>query len=263
LDSLFSGYGTAFLDGQSSIVRVIQIDRYGGPEVFIRRELPVPSPGPDEVLIRLAYSGVNLMDIHTREGKYARSRTYPQTLPTTLGIEGAGTIEVVGSRVDDFRVGDRVAYCLSWGSYADYAAVAAWRVVHVPEALPLELAAASMFHGLTAHYLAHDVGKLGPGVTCLVHSASGGIGQLLVSAARECDDVFFDATRKRIYVIGGEGIISVFQQNDPDHYELVANVPSAVGIRAGFFFAKRDRFYVAVPAKGNEPAQVWTVEAED
>src|ERR1700693_1578168 len=82
-------------------------------------------------------------------------------------------------------------------------------------------------------------------------------------AAGECDDVFFDASRKRIYVIGGEGMISVFQQNDPDHYELVANVPSAVGIRTGFFFAKRDRFYVAVPAKGNEPAQVWTFEAED
>jgi DNA-binding beta-propeller fold protein YncE len=84
-----------------------------------------------------------------------------------------------------------------------------------------------------------------------------------IRAAGECDDVFFDPSRKRIYVIGGEGIISVFQQNDPDHYELVANVPSAVGVRTGYYFAKRDRFYVAVPAKGNEPAQVWTFEAED
>jgi NADPH2:quinone reductase len=175
-------------------VRTIQIDRYGGPEVLIRRELPVPSPGPDEVLIHLAYSGVNFMDIHTREGKYADSRTYPQTLPTTLGIEGSGTIEVVGSRVDGFRVGDRVAYCLSWGSYADYAAVAAWRVVHVPEALPLERAAASMFHGLTAHYLAHDVGKLGPGVTCLVHSASGGIGQLLVQIGAQLGATVYATT---------------------------------------------------------------------
>jgi hypothetical protein len=82
-------------------------------------------------------------------------------------------------------------------------------------------------------------------------------------AAGECDDVFFDASRKRIYVIGGEGIISVFQQNDPDHYELVGNVPSSVGIRTGFFFTRRDRFYVGVPAKGSEPAQVWTYEAED
>ena len=82
-------------------------------------------------------------------------------------------------------------------------------------------------------------------------------------AAGECDDVFFDASRKRIYVIGGEGIISVFQQNDPDHYELISNVPSGIGIRTGYFFSKRDRLYVGVPAKGIEPAQIWTFEAED
>jgi DNA-binding beta-propeller fold protein YncE len=82
-------------------------------------------------------------------------------------------------------------------------------------------------------------------------------------AAGECDDVYFDASRKRIYVIGGEGFISVFQQNDPEHYELVANVPSTIGAKTGYFFAKRDRLYVGVPAKGNEPAAVWTYEAED
>ncbi len=161
-------------------MRAIQIDGYGGPEVIVRRELPVPSPGPGEVLIRLAWSGINFMDIHTRQGKYARSRTYPQTMPTTLGIEGAGTIEALGEGVSGFALGERVAYCLSWGSYADYAVVAAWRVVPVPDALPLETAAAAMFHGLTAHYLAYDLGRFAPGVTCLVHSASGGIGQLLL-----------------------------------------------------------------------------------
>jgi len=82
-------------------------------------------------------------------------------------------------------------------------------------------------------------------------------------AAGECDDVYFDASRKRIYVIGGEGIISVIQQQDPDHYELIANVPTTVGVRTGYWYTKRDRFYVGVPAKGNEPAQVWTFEAED
>jgi DNA-binding beta-propeller fold protein YncE len=82
-------------------------------------------------------------------------------------------------------------------------------------------------------------------------------------AAGECDDVYFDESRKRIYVIGAEGFVSVFQQNDPDHYELVASVPSAIGVRTGLFFAKRDRLYVGVPAKGSEPAQVWTYEAED
>lgn len=82
-------------------------------------------------------------------------------------------------------------------------------------------------------------------------------------AAGECDDVFFDASRKRIYVIGGEGFISVLQQDDPAHYSLVQNVPSAIGVRTGFWYAKRDRLYVSVPAKGNDPAQIWTYEAED
>ncbi len=82
-------------------------------------------------------------------------------------------------------------------------------------------------------------------------------------AAGECDDVYFDAGRKRVYVIGAEGLISVFQENDPDHYVLVASVPSGIGIRTGYLFSKRDRLYVGVPAKGNEPAQIWTYEAED
>ncbi len=161
-------------------MQAIQIDRYGGPEVIMRREVPVPVPGMGEVLIRLAWSGINFMDIHTRQGKYAGSRSYPQALPTTLGIEGAGTIEALSEGVTEFGVGDRVAYCLSWGSYAEFAVVPAWRVVPVPDELSLERAAASMFHGLTAHYLAYDLGRFGPGVTCLVHAASGGIGQLLV-----------------------------------------------------------------------------------
>lgn len=82
-------------------------------------------------------------------------------------------------------------------------------------------------------------------------------------AAGECDDVYFDSSRKRIYVIGAQGFISVFRENDPNHYELIENVPSAVGVRTGYFYAKRDRLYVGVPAKGNEPAQIWTYEAED
>jgi hypothetical protein len=81
--------------------------------------------------------------------------------------------------------------------------------------------------------------------------------------AGECDDVFFDASRKRIYVIGGEGIISVIQQDDPGHYSRIQDVPSTIGVRTGFWFAKRDRLYVGVPAKGNQPAEIWTYEAED
>ena len=165
-------------------MKTLQIDRYGGPEVIVRREVDVPKPGQGEVLVRLAYSGINFMDVHTREGKYAQSRTYPQRLPTTLGMEGAGVVESAGPGVTDFVPGDRVAYCLVWSSYAEYAVVPAWRLVKVPDALTLEMAAASVFHGFTAHYLAHDVGRLAPGMTCLVHAASGGIGQILIQLAK-------------------------------------------------------------------------------
>ena len=164
-------------------MRAIQIDRYGGPDVLIRRDIAVPVAGPGEVLIRLRHAGINFMDVHTRQGKYAGSRTYPVSIPTTLGIEGAGEVAARGPDVAELKIGDRVAYCLCWGSYADYAVVPAWRVVRVPAALPLDRAAAALFHGLTAHYLAEDLGRLGPGVTCLVHAASGGIGQLLVQLA--------------------------------------------------------------------------------
>ncbi len=77
-------------------MRAVQIDRFGGPEVVVQRDLPVPSPGPGEVLVAIACAGINFMDIHTRQGKYATSRTYPMTLPVTLGIEGAGTVAALG-----------------------------------------------------------------------------------------------------------------------------------------------------------------------
>src|SRR5688572_30551496 len=176
------------------MMRAIQIERYGGPEVLIRREIPEPRPKADEVLIRLAHSGINFMDVHTREGKYAESRTYPVRLPTTLGMEGAGTVVEAGRDVHDFAAGDRVAYCIAWGSYAQYAAVPAWRVVKVPDALPLDLAAASVFHGFTAHYLAHDVARLAAGTTCLVHAASGGIGQILIQLAKRAGARVFVTT---------------------------------------------------------------------
>ena len=165
-------------------MRAIQIDRFGGPEVLIHRNLPIPAAGWGELLVALSHSGINFMDIHTREGKYAASRTYPMTLPVTLGIEGAGHVVAVGDGVADHAVGDRVAYCLIRGSYADYAVVPADRAVRVPDGLDNETAAAALFHGVTAHYLATDVGALAPGMVCLIHAASGGIGQILTQLAK-------------------------------------------------------------------------------
>ncbi|MGE5465659.1 MAG: quinone oxidoreductase family protein [Methanocella sp.] len=165
-------------------MKTIQIDTYGGPEVLIRRDVPIPSPGAGELLVKVSHAGINFMDVHTRQGKYKNSRTYPVRIPCTLGMEGAGHVVLTGADVNTFGIGDRVAWCIVWGSYAEYAIVPAWRAVKVPPAISLELAAAAVFQGYTAHYLVTDVGRLAPGMTCLVHAASGAIGQLLIQLAK-------------------------------------------------------------------------------
>ncbi len=217
-------------------MKSIQIDRYGGPEVLIHRDIAVPRPEAGEVLIRITHAGINFMDIHTREGKYAKSQTYKVGLPTTLGMEGAGEIASVGADVTGFKPGDRVAYCIAWGSYAEYAVVPAWRVVKVPSALPLEMAAASVFHGFTAHYLAHDVGRLAPGVSCLVHAASGGIGQILIQLAKRLGATVYatTSTHKKAQVARERGADLVVLYEDGRFADAVREATGGRGVDVVF-----------------------------
>lgn len=158
---------------------------YGGPEqVSLRSGVAVPSPAPGEVLVEVACAGINFMDIHTRQGKYAESRTYAVRAPCTLGMEGAGTVVGVGDDVAHLRIGDRVAWCIAWGAFADYAAVPARLAARIPDGIGFDVAAASMFQGCTAHYLVDDVAGLQAGSSCLVHAASGAIAQWLIQMAR-------------------------------------------------------------------------------
>lgn len=166
-------------------MRAIQIHAYGGPEVLQRVEIDIPQPAAGEVLVRVVTAGINFMDVHTRQGKYRDSRSYPVRIPCTLGMEGAGDVVAIGADVTSCRVGDRVAWCIVWGAYADYAIVPAARVARLPERIAYDVAAAAIFQGSTAHYLLEDVGKIGAGTTCLIHAASGGIGQLLVQLAKQ------------------------------------------------------------------------------
>ncbi|KAF2406560.1 quinone oxidoreductase 1 [Pseudomonas antarctica] len=134
------------------------------------------------------------MDIHTRQGKYASSVTYPARLPCTLGMEGAGVVVEVGLGVSHLAVGDRVAWCIAWGAYAEYANVPAGKIAQIPNAISFDQAAAAMFQGCTAHDLMDDVARLHAGSTCLIHAASGSIGQLLVQMARHVGLTVFDPT---------------------------------------------------------------------
>jgi NADPH:quinone reductase-like Zn-dependent oxidoreductase len=166
---------------KEEILRAITIERYGGPEVLQwRRDVPISAPGEGEVQVKVACAGINFMDIHTRQGKYEKSRTYPVRLPCTLGMEGAGRVTAVGPGVTRPRVDDRVAWCIAWGSYADYACIPAALAARLPDDVDYDLAAAAMFQGCTAHDLIHDIARLAAGSACLIHAASGSIGQLLV-----------------------------------------------------------------------------------
>jgi NADPH:quinone reductase len=141
-------------------------------------DLPLPSPGRSQVLVAVKAAGVNLFDTQLRSGLYTRD------LPLTLGLEGAGIVEAVGADVDDIAVGDRVAFIFAAGSYATHTLAPAERVVPLPDKIGFEEAAAVLFQGLTAHYLATSTFALGPASSCLVHSAAGGCGILLCQIAK-------------------------------------------------------------------------------
>jgi NADPH2:quinone reductase len=156
----------------------MRVHACGGPEAMALEDLPLPSPGHGQVLAAVKAAGVNLFDTQLRSGLYKRD------LPLTLGLEGAGIVEAVGADVDHIAVGDRVAFIFAAGSYATHTLAPAERVVPLPDKIGFEEAAAVLFQGLTAHYLATSTFPLGPASRCLVHSAAGGCGILLCQIAK-------------------------------------------------------------------------------
>lgn len=159
-------------------MKAIQVKVVGGPENMELAEVPKPAPGAGQALVKIAACGVNFIDVYFRTGLYKAGT------PVALGNEGAGTVEAVGEGVTEVAAGDRVAYAMVRGSYAEYAVVPAWQLVGIPEGLDFHQAAAAMLQGMTAHYLTHSTCALQKGETCLVHAAAGGAGALVVQMAK-------------------------------------------------------------------------------
>jgi NADPH2:quinone reductase len=160
-------------------MKAIKVSQTGGPEALVLVDLPAPKPKANEALVQIKAAGVNFIDVYFREGRYATP------VPFVNGQEGAGVVTEVGSDVTEVQPGDRVAYTGVIGSYAEYAAVPANRLVKIPDALNFAQAAAAMLQGMTAHYLLHSTYKLQPGETALIHAAAGGVGLLLVQMAKK------------------------------------------------------------------------------
>lgn len=164
-------------------MRAVVVPRLGGPDVLTVIDKPRPEPNAGQVLVKLKYAGVTYGDVYQREGTY-RGPLKEGEAALPIGTEGAGTVAAAGADVTHLKAGDHVVYADHMGSYAEYAAVPAWRVVKVPEGLSLADAAAAFSQGATAHYLAFDTGKLRAGLSCLIHAAAGGVGHILLQFAK-------------------------------------------------------------------------------
>lgn len=160
-------------------MKAVYIEEHGGPEKILIGQRPKPSAGAGEVLVKVAASGVNYIDT------YHRSGLYKVALPFIFGGEGAGIVEAAGSGVQGFAAGDRVAWAMHLGSYAEYAVVPVSRLVKIPAGLDFPVAAAALLQGMTAHYLTHSTYPLKKGDTALIHAAAGGTGLLTVQMAKK------------------------------------------------------------------------------
>lgn len=159
-------------------MKAIRVSQTGGAEQLKLEEIAVPTPGPEDVLVKLDAAGVNFIDVYHRTG------LYKLPLPFTPGMEGAGVVEKIGERVIEWQPGERVAWAMTVGSYAEYAVLPATKLVRVPDGIDTRTAAAIMLQGMTAHYLTRSTFPLKKGDTALVHAAAGGAGQLITQLAK-------------------------------------------------------------------------------
>ena len=159
-------------------MKAIRIHHPGGPEALTYEDIPIPEPKAGEARVKIEAIGLNYIDVYQRTG------LYPIPTPFTLGMEGAGVVDAIGDGVTEVKKGDRVAYAMILGSYAEYAIVPAARLVPVPAGVEAKTAAGLMLQGMTAHYLTHSTYTLRPGDIALVHAAAGGVGLLLIQIAK-------------------------------------------------------------------------------
>lgn len=209
----------------------IQIERAGGPEVLIPKEIPTPEPGPGQIRVRHGAVGLNYVET------YYRSGLYPLTLPKVLGQEAAGTVDAVGEGVTRFHVGDRAAYAAgSSGAYAEAATIDEGRAVKLPDSISDEIAAAVMLKGLTVEMLVRRCYALKPGQTALVHAAAGGVGSMLVQWAKAIGATVIGTTGSgaKADLARGHGADHVLNHGDPSWPDQVRALTGGAGVNVAY-----------------------------
>jgi len=220
--------------------------RTGGPEVLEAVDLPVPSPGPGQILVRHQAVGLNFIDTYHRGG------LYPMKMPAVLGLEAAGIVEALGEGVARFAVGDRVAYNGTLGAYAEAAVVPADRAVKVPDEVSLETAAAVLLKGMTAEFLVRRCHRVEPGQTVLVHAAAGGVGSILVQWAKALGATV-------IATVGSEAKAALARDHGADHVILygqedvaarAAEITGGQGVAVVYDGVGKDTFEASLKSLG-------------
>lgn len=162
-------------------MKAIRIHEHRNADVLRYEDTEIPEPKENEARVKLEAIGVNFIDIYHRTG------LYPNKLPFIPGMEGAGVVDKIGKNVSDLKQGDRVAYAMNLGSYAEYSIAPAWKLVKIPDEIDAKTACAAMLQGMTAHYLAHSTFKIKKNNIILLHAAAGGVGLLLVQMAKKLE----------------------------------------------------------------------------
>ena len=220
-------------------MKAIRVNEPGGPEVLSYEDVDVPDPGPSEVRVKLAASGVNFIDVYQRTG------VYPMETPFTLGQEGAGEVEAVGEGVEDLSAGDHVAWASVMGSYAEYAVVPADKLVPFNVTLvEARVAAAVMLQGMTAHYLTHSTFPIQEGQTVLVPAAAGGVGLLLCQLAkmRGARVIGTAGTEEKAELARGAGADEVILYREQDFVEETKRVTDGEGVHCVYDSVGKDTF---------------------
>jgi NADPH:quinone reductase len=207
-------------------MKAIRIHAPGGPEALTFDDVPEPTPGAGQALVKLAAAGVNFIDVYFRTGMYKAP------LPLTLGLEGAGVVTAVGTGVTDVKVGDTGAWTGVPGSYAQMAVVPADRLVKLPPGVDPKVGAAAMLQGLTAHYLVRSSYPLKKGDTCLVHAAAGGMGLLLCQMGKMLGATVIGtvSTEEKAALAKGAGAEHVILYSQQDFEPEVKRITGGRGV---------------------------------
>jgi NADPH2:quinone reductase len=205
-------------------MKAIRVSQTGGREVLQYVEVAIPKPGPGEALVRIEAIGVNFIDVYHRTGLYR------MPLPFTPGSEAAGIVEEIGDGVDLVKRGDRVAYAMIRGTYAEYAIAPAEKLVPLPDTIDAKTAAAAMLQGMTAHYLSMSTYRIDDGETVLVHAAAGGVGALLVQIAKmRGARVLGTASAKHLHIAREAGCDVVIDYTKDDFESIVMSETGSKG----------------------------------